>query len=85
MLRNGDMVKIAYSKQLSEFGLAELIGKKAMVTQIVTKDGHVKGVYLIPSTGKLKREEWYVPIQSIRSQQTIDRMRSEQILRKAKI
>ena len=79
------MVKIAYSKQLSEFGLAELIGKKAMVTQILTKDAHVKGVYQIPSTGKLKREEWYVPIQSIRSQQTIDRMRSEQILRKAKI
>lgn len=85
MLKNGDTIKIAWSKELSDLKLCELVGKKAMVTQIIRKDGHVKGVYLIPTSGRLKKEEWYVPIQSVMSQATIDRLRSEQMLRQAKI
>lgn len=85
MLKNGDTVTIAYSKDLALLELEELVGKEAIVTQIVKKDNRVKGVYLVPLTGKLRRQEWFIPIKSIKSQAAVDRMRSEQMLKQTKL
>lgn len=85
MLKNGDTVTIAYSKDLALLELGELVGKEAIVTQIVKKDNRVKGVYLVPLTGRLRHQEWFIPIKSIKSQAAVDRMRSEQMLKQTKL
>lgn len=85
MLRKGDTVTIVHSNDLAELELEELVGKEAIVTCIVRKGHRVRGVYLVPMAGRYKRQEWFVPIQSIKSKAAIDRMRSEQILQQTKL
>lgn len=67
MLQQGQKIKIVYSRQLLELGLCELVTREAMVTQVlyVKKSKRIKGVYAIPQSGRLKNEEWYIPIQSV--------------------
>lgn len=82
MIQQGEIVKIKYSKALLQLGLCELVTRKAQVTKVVyNKRNKEKGVYLIPQTGRLKGEEWYIPIQSIESLAAINRLRNKGILK----
>lgn len=82
MLKRGDIVKIRYSKELEAIGLKELVRRKAMITLVVNnKHGKCRGVYVIPRTGKYKNEEWFIPIQSIESNDTIDSFRAINLLK----
>lgn len=82
-MKKGDLVKIKYSEELEEMGLRELTRRKGLVTDLVFNDrGKCRGVYLIPRTGKFKNEEWYIPIQSIESSDTIDALRTVEIIKK---
>lgn len=85
MLKVGDTVTVVESKELISMKLGELSGREAVVTSILKKDNNIKGVYLVPMSGRFKRQEWFIPIQSIKSKAMIDRIRSEQILEKAKL
>lgn len=81
MLRTGDIVKIIYSKQLLFLDLCELVSREAIVSHIVKKDGKVKGAYVIPQSGRLKDEDWFIPIQSIESVDKIDKLRTLVIMK----
>lgn len=80
-MQQGEIVKIIYSKALLQLHLCELVGRKAQVTKIVyNKRDKERGVYLIPQSGRLKGEEWFIPIQSIESVETLNKMRNKGIL-----
>lgn len=82
MIQQGEIVEIKYSKALLQLGLCELVTRKAQVTKIVyTKRNKEKGAYVIPQTGRLKYEEWYIPIQSINSLAEINKLRNKSILK----
>lgn len=82
MIQQGEIVEIKYSKALLELGLCELVTRKAQVTKIVyNKRNKEKGAYVIPKTGRLKDEEWYIPIQSIESRESINKLRNKGILK----
>lgn len=78
----GEVVKIKYSKQLLQLRLCELVTRKAVVTKVAYNDlGNVRGAYVIPQTGRLRGQEWYIPIQSIESQSDINRLRNHSTIR----
>ena len=82
MIQQGEIVEIKYSRALLELGLCKLVTRKAQVTKIVyTKRNKEKGAYVIPQTGRLKDEEWYIPIQSINSLAEINKLRNKGILK----
>lgn len=82
MIQQGEIIEIKYSKALLFLGLCELVTRKAQVTKVVyTKRNKVKGAYVIPQTGRLKDEEWYIPILSINSLADINKLRNKSILK----
>lgn len=82
MIQQGEIVKIKYSKILLQLRLCELVTRKAQITKVVyNKRNKIKGAYLIPQSGRLKDEEWYIPIQSIESLSDINKMRNNEILK----
>lgn len=81
-MQQGEIVKIKYSKALLQLGLCELVSRKAQVTKVVyNKRNKERGAFLIPQSGRLKGEEWFIPIQSIESAETINRLRNKGILK----
>lgn len=81
-MQQGEIVKIKYSKALLQLGLCELVNRKAQVTKVVyNKRNKERGAFLIPQSGRLKGEEWFIPIQSIESDETINRLRNKGILK----
>lgn len=83
MLKKGDVVKIRYSKELEEIKLGKLVNHKAIVTLPVYNDkGKCRGAYVIPRIGFLRKEEWYIPIKSIESDDTINSFRALDIIKK---
>lgn len=82
MIQQGEIVKIKYSKALLELRLCELVTREAQITKVVyNKRNKVKGAYLIPKTGRLKDEEWYIPIQSIESVSELNKLRNREIMK----
>lgn len=82
MMQQGEIVKIKYSKALLQLGLCELVSRKAQITKIVyNKRNKERGAFLIPQSGRLKGEEWFIPIQSIESAETINQLRNKGILK----
>lgn len=81
-MQQGEIVKIKYSKALLQLGLCELVSRKAQVTKVVyNKRNKERGAFLIPQSGRLKGEEWFIPIQSIESAETTNRLRNKGILK----
>lgn len=81
-MQQGEIVKIKYSKALLQLGLCELVSRKAQITKVVyNKRNKERGAFLIPQSGRLKGEEWFIPIQSIESAETINRLRNKGILK----
>lgn len=81
-MQQGEIVKIKYSKALLQLGLCELVSRKAQITKIVyNKRNKERGAFLIPQSGRLKGEEWFIPIQSIESVETINQLRNKGILK----
>ena len=81
-MQQGEIVKIKYSKALLQLGLCELVSRKAQITKIVyNKRNKERGAFLIPQSGRLKGEEWFIPIQSIESAETINQLRNKGILK----
>ena len=86
MLQQGEIVKIKYSKALLQLGLCELVTREAQLTKILyNKRNKEKGAYVIPKTGKVKDEEWFIPIQSIESLAGLNRLRNKGILKSTKL
>ena len=82
MIQPGEIVRIKYSKDLLQLGLCELVTREALVTKVVyNKRNKERGAYVIPQSGKLKEEEWYIPIQSIESVSTLNKVRNKGILK----
>lgn len=82
MIQQGEIVKIRYSKALLQLGLCELVTREAQVTKVVYNPRNKeKGAYVRPQTGRLKDEEWYIPIQSIESASEINRLRNKSLLK----
>lgn len=81
-MKPGDFVKIKYSSKLLQLGLCELVNRFGQVTKIVRdKHDRVAGAFIIPNTGRLKNDEWYIPVQSIESVETLNRIRNKGILK----
>lgn len=84
MLKVGEIVRISYSRELERMGMRELVRRKATVTLIVNnKYGKCRGAYVIPRSGKFKNEEWFIPIQSIENEDSIDAIRTMELLKHA--
>ncbi len=82
MIQQGEIVRIKYSKPLLQLGLCELVTREAQVTKVVyNQRNKERGAFVIPQTGKLKGEEWYIPIQSIESVSSINRLRNKGLLK----
>ena len=81
MIQQGEIVKIKYSKALLELGLCELVTREAQVTKVLyNRRKKERGAYLIPQSGRLKGEEWFITIQSIESIDRINKLRNCLIL-----
>lgn len=81
-MQQGEIIKIKYSKALFQLGLCELITRKAQVIKIVYNERNKeRGAFVIPQSGRLKGEEWFIPIQSIESSSTINKLRNKSILK----
>lgn len=77
MIQQGEIVKIKYSRALLELGLCELVTREAQVTKVLyNRRKKERGAYLIPQSGRLKGEEWFIPIQSIESIDRISKLRN---------
>lgn len=82
MIQQGEIVRIKYSQPLLQLGLCELVTREAQVTKVVyNQRNKERGAFVIPQTGKLKGEEWYIPIQSIESVSSINRLRNKGLLK----
>lgn len=82
-LQYGEKVKIKYSRALLELGLCELVTRKATVEKpVLNSRGKLRGAFVIPASGRLKGEEWYIPIQSIECFSSIEQMRTLGIIKK---
>lgn len=83
MLKPGDIVKIIYSDELRALGLNELVKRKGIITAVVKlPNGRLRGAYFRPKSGRLRNEEWFIPIQSIESDEQIYRLKTFGILKK---
>ena len=67
MIKVGDKVKIVYSYQLMDMNLIPLINRVGEVLEIKVKDVKNPGVWLRVMNELDEPEEWFVPIQSIRT------------------
>ena len=82
MIQQGEIVRIKYSKVLLQLRLCELVTREAQAVKIVYNEkGKESGAFVIPRTGRLKGHEWYIPIQSIESISTMNRVRNKGILK----
>lgn len=82
MIQQGEIVRIKYSKVLLQLRLCELVTREAQVVKIVYNEkGKESGAFVILRTGRLKGQEWYIPIQSIESISTMNRVRNKGILK----
>lgn len=86
MIQNGEIIKIRYSKALLFADLCELVGREAMVTKVVhERKNRVKGVCAIPSSGRLKGQDLFIPAASIVCVDELKRMRTLGIMKTTKL
>jgi len=64
--------------------LIKLVSQRGFVTKINVK-GRTPGAFVLINIGKSAGEEWYIPLQSIQSQESVDKMRNLSMLKSIKI
>lgn len=69
MISIGDKVKVVYSHQLADMKLIPLVSKVGEVIEIKISDTKTPGVWLKIPNEFDEAEEWFVPIQSIRTKE----------------
>lgn len=77
----GSIIKIVYCKKLQEYGLLKLVGQTACITECLFNNVKNPGAYVIITKGVNKGEEWFIPLRSIQTRESINKLRSDAILR----
>lgn len=81
MIKVGDKVKIVYSHQLADMKMIPLVNRMGEILDIKIKDTKTPGVWLKILNDLDETEEWFVPIQSIRTKEYYYRKRNTKILK----
>ena len=81
MIKVGDKVKIVYSHQLADMKMIPLVNRMGEIFDIKIKDTKTPGVWLKILNELDEAEEWFVPIQSIRTKEYYYRKRNTKILK----
>ncbi len=81
MIKVGDKVKIVYSHQLADMKMIPLVNRMGEILDIKIKDTKTPGVWLKILNELDEAEEWFVPIQSIRTKEYYYRKRNTKILK----
>ncbi len=81
MIKVGDKVKIVYSHQLADMKMIPLVNRMGEILDIKIKDTKTPGVWLKILNDLDEAEEWFVPIQSIRTKEYYYRKRNTKILK----
>jgi hypothetical protein len=81
MIKIGDKVKIVYSRQLAEMKMIPLASKMGIVLDIKIKNTNTPGVWLRITNELDESEEWFVPIQSIRTKEYYYRKKNMKIIK----
>ncbi len=81
MIKVGDKVKIVYSYQLADMKMIPLVNRMGVVLEVKVKGAKVPGVWLKVNNELDEAEEWFVPIQSIRTKEFYYRRKNTKILK----
>lgn len=81
MISNGNTVKIVYSIQLQDNKLLFLAGQTGTVTECLFKHRRNPGAFVTITKGRNIGEEWFIPLRSLQTRETVNRMRNEVVLR----
>ncbi len=81
MVKIGDKVKIVYSYQLADMKLIPLAGKMGVILDIKIKGTKSPGVWVKIVNEIDDEEEWFVPIQSIRTREFYFKKQNTKILK----
>ena len=81
MIKVGDKVKIVYSNQLADMKMIPLVNRMGEILDIKIKDTKTPGVWLKILNELDEVEEWFVPIQSIRTKEYYYRKKNTKILK----
>ena len=81
MIKVGDQVKIVYSRQLADMKMIPFANMTGEIIAIKIKDTKIPGAWvkLINKLGEV--EEWFVPIQSIRTKEYYYRKKNTKMLK----
>lgn len=80
MIKIGDKVKVVYSHQLADMKMIPLVNRMGEVLDIKVKNTKTPGVWLKILNELDEAEEWFVPIQSIRTREYYYRKKNTKIL-----
>lgn len=81
MIKVGDKVKIVYSNQLADMKMIPLVNRMGEILDIKIKHTKTPGVWLKILNELDEAEEWFVPIQSIRTKEYYYRKKNTKILK----
>ncbi len=81
MIKVGDEVKIVISKQLMSWGLLPLVNRYGKVLEIKLNNTNAPGLWLEIHNNFDEPEEWFIPIQSIRTKADEQRKKNMKILK----
>ncbi len=81
MIKVGDKVKIVYSYQLADMGLITLVNRMGEVLEIKVKGTKTPGVWLRVLNDIDESEEWFIPIQSVRTKEYYYKKKNMKILK----
>lgn len=84
MLKEGDDVKIVYSARLMDMKLVQLVGQRGIVAKVVRRKKN-SGAYIEIVRGKNAGEEWFIPMSSIQTQESLNRLRNLGLISSTKI
>lgn len=81
MIKIGDKVKIVYSYKLADMGMIFLANRVGEVVEVKVKDTKSPGVWLKVPNDIGIMEEWFIPIQSIRTKEYYFKKKNMKILK----
>ena len=84
MLKDGDKVRVVYSSALIDMKLMFLCGQRGTVVKCHFMN-KTPGALVYIEKGKSAGEEWYVPLQSIQSEFSVDKIRKTGMLKSFKM
>lgn len=84
MLKEGDKVRVVYSSALIDMKLMFLCGQRGTVVRCHFMN-KTPGAEIYIEKGKSAGEEWFVPLQSIQSEFSVDKIRKISMLTSFKV